>query len=63
MDQNGRRPSNNEIAILVRDTRPEKLTEITTAEVKASQRARLSPEEARDSAGTASGSYRMWLDP
>ena len=47
MDQNGRRPSNNEIAILVRDTRPEKLTEITTAEVKAGQLARLSPEEAQ----------------
>ena len=47
MDKNGRRPSNNEIAMLVRDTRPEKLTEITTAEVKAGQLARRSPEEAQ----------------
>ena len=47
LDKNGRLPSNNEIARLVRDTRPEKLTEITTAEVKAGQRARLNPEEAQ----------------
>jgi conjugative relaxase-like TrwC/TraI family protein len=47
LDENGRLPSNNEIARLVRDTRPEKLTEITTAEVKAGQRARLSLEEAQ----------------
>jgi conjugative relaxase-like TrwC/TraI family protein len=33
LDKNGRLPSNNEIARLVRDTRPEKLAEITTAQV------------------------------
>jgi conjugative relaxase-like TrwC/TraI family protein len=47
LQENGRLPSNNEIAILVKDTRPEKLTAITTAEVKASQYARMDPEEAR----------------
>jgi predicted ribonuclease YlaK len=39
-------PSDNEVAILVRQTRPEKLTEISTAEVKAKQLARLDIEEA-----------------
>jgi len=47
LHENGRLPSNNEVAILVRDTRPEKLTAITTAEVKAGQFARLDPEEAQ----------------
>jgi conjugative relaxase-like TrwC/TraI family protein len=42
----GRPPSNNEVAILVRETRAAKLTEIATAEVKARQRARLEPGEA-----------------
>jgi conjugative relaxase-like TrwC/TraI family protein len=46
IEKNGRRPSNREVALLVRDSRPEKLTEITTAGVKAGQLARLSPEEA-----------------
>lgn len=31
LDHNGRLPSKNEIAILVRETRPEKLANITTA--------------------------------
>lgn len=47
LTQNGRLPSNNEIARLVRDTRPEKLTEISTAEVKAAQLIRMSAEEAQ----------------
>jgi conjugative relaxase-like TrwC/TraI family protein len=44
--ENGRQPSKNEISRLVRETRERKLTEITTAEVIAGQRARMSPEEA-----------------
>jgi conjugative relaxase-like TrwC/TraI family protein len=44
---NGRKPSNNEIARLIRDTRPDRLTEISTAEVKAAQLARLDAGEAR----------------
>jgi conjugative relaxase-like TrwC/TraI family protein len=47
MDRNGRLPSDNEVARLVRDTRADKLTEISTANVKAGQRARLENEEAR----------------
>ena len=47
IELNGRKPSNNEIARLVRDTRPDKLTEISTAEVKAAQLARLDAEEAQ----------------
>ena len=42
---NGRLPSNNEIARLVRDTRPEKLREITTEQVHAGQRERMTREE------------------
>jgi conjugative relaxase-like TrwC/TraI family protein len=41
----GRRPTDNEIAVLVRETRADKLLEISTAEVKAQQRARLQPGE------------------
>jgi conjugative relaxase-like TrwC/TraI family protein len=41
---NGRQPSNNEIARLVRDSRAEKLTEIQTAEVQARQYARMGTE-------------------
>jgi conjugative relaxase-like TrwC/TraI family protein len=47
LDKNGRLPSDNEIARLVRDTRAEKLTEISTADVKAGQYSRLDVEEAR----------------
>ena len=47
MDRNGRLPSDNEVARLVRDTRADKLTEISTANVKAAQLARLENEEAR----------------
>lgn len=47
LDRNGRLPSNNEIARLVRDTRAEKLTNISTAEVKAGQRARMDESESQ----------------
>jgi conjugative relaxase-like TrwC/TraI family protein len=43
----GRRPTDNEVAVLVRESRPDKLMEISTAEVKHRQRARLTPEETR----------------
>ena len=43
---NGRSPSDNEIALLVRESRAAKLTEISTPEVKARQQARLDPSEA-----------------
>jgi conjugative relaxase-like TrwC/TraI family protein len=44
-EQRGRRPTDSEVAILVRESRPDKLTEISTAEVKERQRVRLTPEE------------------
>jgi conjugative relaxase-like TrwC/TraI family protein len=47
MDKNGRLPSNNEVAYLVRETRAEKLAEISTADVKAGQLARMDGSEAQ----------------
>ncbi len=41
----GRQPTDNEVAVLVRDTRPDKLHEISTAEVHARQLGRISLEE------------------
>ena len=41
----GRQPSDNEIAVLVRESRADKLVEISTAEVHSRQTARLTPEE------------------
>jgi len=44
-EQTGRRPTDNEVAILVRDSRQDKLIEISPAEVRARQVVRLTPEE------------------
>ena len=44
-EQRGRRPTDNEVAILVRDSRPDKLMEISPAEVTQRQLVRLTPEE------------------
>lgn len=41
----GRHPSDNEVALLIRETRADKLTEISTAEVRKRQLSRLSPEQ------------------
>lgn len=40
----GRLPTDNEVAVLVADERPEKLTEMSTAEVRCDQLERLTPE-------------------
>jgi conjugative relaxase-like TrwC/TraI family protein len=45
--ETGRKPTDNEVAILVRDSRASKLEEISTTEVRDRQRERLKPEEAR----------------
>ncbi|MCI0628292.1 MAG: relaxase domain-containing protein [Acidobacteria bacterium] len=45
--ERGRQPKADEIAELARETRGEKLREITTPEVRALQRAQLSPQELR----------------
>lgn len=44
-ERTGRRPTDNEVAILVRETRRDKLIEISTDEVQARQRGRLTSEE------------------
>jgi conjugative relaxase-like TrwC/TraI family protein len=46
VEQHGRRPTDNEIAVLVRESRADKLTEISTCELREKQRARLAPHEA-----------------
>lgn len=46
VQQHKRQPSKNEIALLVRDSREKKMVEISTAEVRAQQRAKLTPSEA-----------------
>ncbi len=43
--ENGRKPTDNEVAVLVRESRADKLIEISTAEVRARQQQRLTPEE------------------
>jgi conjugative relaxase-like TrwC/TraI family protein len=45
VEQHGRRPTDNEIAVLVRESRADKLTEISTRELRERQRARLAPNE------------------
>jgi conjugative relaxase-like TrwC/TraI family protein len=42
---NNRPPTDNEVAILVRESRADKLVEISSAEVRSRQQERLSPEE------------------
>ena len=45
--ENGRQPTDNEVAVLVRESRADKLLEISTAEVKQRQLARLRPEDSK----------------
>jgi conjugative relaxase-like TrwC/TraI family protein len=52
IEKNGREPSRNEISVLVRATRPDKIINISTAEVRAQQFARLTPDDARAIAQT-----------
>ncbi len=48
IEMHGRTPSDDEIAILVRESRPDKLIEISTEEVRKAQFARLSREGMRE---------------
>ena len=41
----GRAPTNNEIAVLIRETRPDKLQEISTEQVRHLQKERVAPDE------------------
>jgi conjugative relaxase-like TrwC/TraI family protein len=43
--EHGRKPTDNEVAVLVRESRADKLAEISTDKVRERQQARLSPEE------------------
>jgi len=43
--EHGRKPTNNEVAVLVRESRAHKLAEISTEKLRKQQRARLLPEE------------------
>jgi conjugative relaxase-like TrwC/TraI family protein len=45
--ENGRKPTDNEVAVLVRESRADKLVEISTEQVRQRQQERLSPTEAR----------------
>ena len=44
-NEHGRKPTDNEVAVLVRESRADKLTEVSTEQVHRQQQARLSPEE------------------
>ena len=46
-EQHGRKPTDNEVAVLVRESRADKLTEVATEQVRQRQQARLSPEESQ----------------
>jgi conjugative relaxase-like TrwC/TraI family protein len=46
LEQNGRLPTNREVAVLVRESRADKLHEISTAEVREQQWSRLEPGQA-----------------
>lgn len=48
VQQTGRQPSDNEVAILVRESRADKQVEISTEEVRRRQRARLTRENERN---------------
>jgi conjugative relaxase-like TrwC/TraI family protein len=48
VEEKGRRPTDNEVAILVRGSRSDKLTEISTLELRRRQRARLAPTDEHD---------------
>jgi len=43
--EHGRKPTNNEVAVLVRESRADKLAEISTEKMRKQQQARLLPEE------------------
>jgi conjugative relaxase-like TrwC/TraI family protein len=47
ISEEGREPSNNEVSVLVRNSREDKLREIATAEVREHQRSQLTPEDAK----------------
>jgi conjugative relaxase-like TrwC/TraI family protein len=57
--QHGRRPTDNEVAVLVRESRADKLAEISTRELREKQLARLAPNEDRILAAARGNAHRM----
>jgi len=57
--QHGRRPTDNEVAVLVRESRADKLTEISTRDLRQKQRERLTPNEEQMLARTCSTQQRF----
>lgn len=54
VEQRGRKPTDNEVAVLVRESRADKLMEISTRELREKQRARLTPDEEKALVRTSS---------
>jgi conjugative relaxase-like TrwC/TraI family protein len=57
-EQHGRKPTDNEVAVLVRESRADKLTEISTRELREKQRARLTLNEKKILARTRGSTHR-----
>jgi len=60
--QNGREPTANEVAVLIRESRAEKLIEISTPEVRKRQLDRLTPAETREIAELKASSHTQTID-
>ena len=63
VEKTGRQPTDNEVAVLVRETRADKLIEISTEEVRRQQRSRLSTEEERQADGDEARRRRHGTHP
>ncbi len=61
--ENGRKPTDNEVAVLVRESRPDKLAEISTESVRERQLARLSPNESLALVELREESFRRLRSP
>jgi conjugative relaxase-like TrwC/TraI family protein len=59
IEEQGRQPTDNEVAVLVRESRADKLIEISTAELRTGQRSRLRPEDLQQLAEIASAHRRQ----
>ena len=59
VEHHGRKPTDNEVAVLVRESRADKLTEISTRELRQKQRERLTPNEKKLLARTRGDTHRI----
>lgn len=60
--ENGRKPTDNEVAVLVRDSRADKLVEISTEQVRQQQQQRLSAAEAHTLESLRAGQLGRTID-